>query len=364
MARKQYKKRKDGGYSTRVSTGKYDENGKAIVVNVWGKTRAELEAKVTQIKAEVLKGTYTTGGSLTFGAYARKWLEVEKAGLSEKSRRKYKNAIDHLAEIHNLKLKDITRQDIVACINAQDGHPDSQRMIRLTARAILDAAIEDGLIYRNAATKIKLARHKPKEKRPLTDYERRAIDRIAWEPQEQIMVVLLRYFGLRFGEIGGLMKSDIDFRHDCVHVRRAVTYTKGQTVIKDPKSAAGVRSVDAPEGVLNRLKGPMKQIPGLYLFSGSDGAPLSQWALRHIWEGIYVKINTYSNGMEKLEPIKLTPHVFRHSYATDLYYAGVDVKTAQRLLGHSSVSVTLGIYTHLTDKGDTKEKLKALTAAI
>ena len=361
MAKKQYKRRKDGGYSTRVSTGKYDDNGKAIVVNVWAKSKSELESKVIQVKADLMKGTYAATAP-TFGAYADKWLELEKAGLAEKTKLKYKNAIKYLSAIRNTRLKDVTRQDIVACINAQEGHPDTQRMIRLTARAVLDAAIEDGIIFRNVAAKIKLAKHKPKEKRTLTDYERRAVDRIQWAPEELIMIILLRYFGLRFGEIGGLMKNDIDFRRDCVHVRRAVTYTKGQTIIKEPKSSAGNRAVDAPQGVLARLRPSVREISSLYLFADNGGSPLSQWALRNIWEGIYKKINDYSGGREQAEPIKLTPHVFRHSYATDLYYAGVDVKTAQRLLGHSSVSVTLGIYTHLTGQGDTKKKLNTLAA--
>ena len=360
----QYKKRKDGRYATRVSTGKYDQDGKAIVINLSARTQAELRAKVAEAKANVIKGTYNANTVITFGAYADKWLEVEKAGLSLKARRKYKNAIDHMESIREIRLKDITRQDIMTCINEQEGHPDSQRMIRLTARAILDAAIEDCIIYRNVAAKIKLPKHKPQEKRPLTAYEKEAVARIKWEPQELLMVYLLRYFGLRLGEVAGLMKNDIDFKADCVHVRRAVTYAKGETIIKDTKSAAGRRSVDAPEGVLRRLKPALNKIPGIYLFADADGAPLSQYALRHIWDGAYEKINTFSGGREMLEPVKLTPHVFRHSYATDLYYAGVDVKDAQRLLGHSSVSVTLGIYTHLTGKSDTREKLKSLVAVL
>lgn len=45
----------------------------------------------------------------------------------------------------------------------------------------------------------------------------------------------------------------------------------------------------------------------------------------------------------------LTPHIFRHNYATMLYYSGVNLKEAQRLLGHSSIKITLEIYTHLAE---------------
>lgn len=53
--------------------------------------------------------------------------------------------------------------------------------------------------------------------------------------------------------------------------------------------------------------------------------------------------------------IAFTPHIFRHTYATNLYYAGIDVKKCQYLLGHSSIEMTLKIYTHLDSKRSDKE---------
>ena len=60
----------------------------------------------------------------------------------------------------------------------------------------------------------------------------------------------------------------------------------------------------------------------------------------------------------------ITPHIFRHTYATMLYNAGVDIKTAQYLLGHATIQMTLDIYTHLQE-GKEKvaiEKLNTLLA--
>ena len=51
----------------------------------------------------------------------------------------------------------------------------------------------------------------------------------------------------------------------------------------------------------------------------------------------------------------LTPHMFRHTYATIVYNAGVDVKSAQRFLGHADINVTLKIYTHLSEQKEHEE---------
>lgn len=63
-----------------------------------------------------------------------------------------------------------------------------------------------------------------------------------------------------------------------------------------------------------------------------------------------------------LKDSDVTPHIFRHTYATNLYYGGVDIKTAQYLLGHSSIQVTMDIYTHLDNSGikSAAEKLENL----
>lgn len=360
-----YKKRKDGRYATRVATGRYDAEGKPIVVNLSAKTQAELREKVSQTKADISRGVYASDGGKTFGAYADAWLRLEKSGLTPIAKKKYRLTVEtYLASLRPLRLSEIVRQDILECIAAQEGHPANQLTVKQVSRAILESAIEDGLIVKNVAAKIKLPPRRTPEKRPLTKAEKEACEKIDWEPRELVLITLLRYFGLRSGEIHGLMKNDIDFKKDCVHVRRAVTYDKSQPIIKEPKTAAGRRDVDAPEGVLSRLKPALAKLPGVYLFGDSDGHLMTHGQFRVVWWRCLRKIDAYTGGREKLEAIPLTPHVFRHSYATDLYYAGIDVKDAQRLLGHSSIKVTLEIYTHLTGRSDTKTRLKSLVVIL
>ena len=73
-----------------------------------------------------------------------------------------------------------------------------------------------------------------------------------------------------------------------------------------------------------------------------------------MWKQIIRKMNSVS----KIPINEITAHHLRHTYATDLFYAGVDIKTCQYLLGHSSIKTTLDIYTHLdSDPANVAKKI-------
>lgn len=75
---------------------------------------------------------------------------------------------------------------------------------------------------------------------------------------------------------------------------------------------------------------------GLHVVPCVDGRIITRIGFRRLWEGIVKDL-----------PFPLHPHQLRHSYATNLYRAGIDLKTAQYLLGHSTTQMTANIYTHM-----------------
>ena len=77
---------------------------------------------------------------------------------------------------------------------------------------------------------------------------------------------------------------------------------------------------------------------------------MSKSSFRKFWDRIIAKTKIYADSTKKSIGDDVTPHIFRHTYATNLYHAGIDIKTAQYLLGHSSIQVTLDIYTHLENE--------------
>jgi integrase len=118
----------------------------------------------------------------------------------------------------------------------------------------------------------------------------------------------------------------------------------------------------------------INDINTIYLFTNENGHLMSESQYRKLWQGIHNKINLQMGGTVSKRTRKgtlkgidaiigLTPHTFRHNYATMLYYAGIDVKEAQKLLGHANIKVTLEIYTHLDEeKSNVSDKLNSFIA--
>ena len=357
----QYKKRPDGRYGTKINTGKYDAQGRPIRVTIYAKTIPELKNRISEAKTDINRGTYANDGGMTFGKYAESWLKQKEIDTERKTYLKYEVTVrKKLSALSGIRLKDIARQDIMDVINSEDGHPDNQRMIRLVAHAVLEAALDDGLIYKNVAGKIRLKKHTPAEKRPLTSLEIKALKTCDFEPAEKMFVQLLYSTGIRRGEALGLMKSDFDFSAGTVHIQRSVDHSGGTASIKSPKTPSSNRYVTVPGGVLQDLLSYFKQIPGLYVFPAQNGNVMSSATFKRFWKHIYDKINKATGGAEEFEAVRLSPHIFRHNYCTELYRRGVDAKTAQALMGHSSITVTLGIYTHLAahDHSTAADKMK------
>lgn len=357
-----YTKRKDGRFYTQVNTGKYDDAGKAIRIPVYAHSSRELERKVAEIKTDLGRGTYANDKGKTFGVYAQEWYRAYKKGnVSDSTANDYLNILkNHLNLLNDLRLKDITKTDVQTQINAAKSQ-EIKRRIALTVKQILECAIDDGYLYRNPARSIKLPTVQHKERRPLTSAEKAAIKKCQFTPMEATFVNISFGCGLRRGETLALMKNDIDFNTHQIYVRHSVSFVNSIPVIKEPKTKGSIRSVDAPEWLIEALKPYCEELDGLYLFHGQNGAIISLSTYRRMWKRILMKINSALGGNDNLILTDITPHIFRHNYATMLYQAGVDAKEAQRLLGHSSIRITLEIYTHLSEGAqNTREKINRI----
>jgi len=347
-----YKKRPDGRYYTLIDIG-HDETGKRLRKGFYAPTIRELEAKISDFKSLMNKGIIITDSNTTLAEWAEKWLHAYRRGGAYNTQEHYrlsveKHIIPHpIAQIPMGKIKPIDLQSMVNDVLA-DGHIRTAQILVMTLKQVFAQAVDNEIIYADPAAHLKKPTYKAPQKRPLTDAENKAIDKADLSPKERAFVYLGKYAGLRRGEILALSKRDFNLKKGTLDINKAVVFQKNTGVIKPmPKSEAGFRTIEMPDILKTFICDYLVTIDTA-LFLTEAGCVCSRQSFRKMWESIIDKLNTAAGSTDKIKAIiGLTPHILRHDYATSLYYAGVDIKKAQYLLGHSDIKMTLEIYTHL-----------------
>lgn len=245
------------------------------------------------------------------------------------------------------------------------------KLVSLTIKQLLNQAVDNELIYKNVANNISVPKYEAPEKRSLTPAELKLFEDAELTEKERAFIAVIRYCGLRRGEALALTQNDFDFVNNILHVSKSVAYIDGKPQIKEPKTKAGIRDVPMPNKLRNIILAYAKNLDGIYLFPSSTSYIMTKSSFRRFWEDILDRVNACAGGFgyktrdkdqKKLILINqnndITPHIFRHTYASDLYAAGVDLKTAQTYLGHSSISMTINICKRLNKKTKQENKQK------
>lgn len=361
-----YKKRPDGRYATSAIIG-YDEKGKPKRKVIYGRTIMELDKKVADFKSLQNKGIVIDDGGMTVQQWSEKWLELYKADKAYNTYMMYKRTVDnHITpNLGTIRLSALKKHQIQELLNniVQCGHQRTAELVKLTLHQIIQQAIIEEYIYKDVTVGLSLPKKEKSEKRALTDAEKALIQKADLTPKERAFIDLLYYTGVRRGEALALMVSDIDFVNKKVKINKnLVMKDKTSEIKQSPKTEAGNREIPMPDKLFHSLKKYASSITSLYLFTMQNGELMTSSSFRRFWDNILDKLNIAAGGEKytrtdlqkdkEQKPIRLiandiTPHMFRHTYATNLYYAGIDIKTAQMLLGHSSIQMTMDVYTHL-----------------
>ena len=176
------------------------------------------------------------------------------------------------------------------------------------------------------------------------------------------LVHLMSYTGLRQGEALALKWSDIDFENKKITVNKTAARIKEKQTLQTPKTKNSKRVISIDPTTLSILKSWKKDQIKIYFkngkhFEGDDNFIFTNQ--RAEWVHIHNFIPYFKRFVtdHKLKPI--TPHGLRHTHASLLFSAGVEPKNISDRLGHSTVQITLDLYTHITEeqRTDTVEKL-------
>lgn len=183
-------------------------------------------------------------------------------------------------------------------------------------------------------------------------------------------IFILFKTGLRISEFVGLTIGNIDFENSRIIVDHQLQRTRNmEYVIEDPKTGCGTRMVPmTPEvkecfaRILANRKPPKVEpvVQGYsgFLFLDKNGRPMV--ALH--WEKYFQHICAKYNSIYKVQMPKITPHVCRHTFCSNMAKSGMNPKTLQYIMGHSEIGVTLNTYTHLGFE-DARAEMLGLNAA-
>lgn len=354
-------------------------NGQRKYKHIYAHSKKELKEKELQVRMQLKKGIDVQKINNTFEQCAEHWLKSKKNKISSGRWESYKYNIRHLEPLRHIpiaKIRPYDLQEIIDALTAKNPNTrkpmakKSLRAVKSVAKQIFDFAIENRLIDYNPAVNIYIPTDAPEATgRALDEQEQQWI--IDTPHRCQTSALIMMYAGLRRGELIPLMWSDIDFENKTIDINKTVSTVNGHFVLRPykGKSANAIRTVSIPAQLANHLKNTKKE--GLYLSCNAKGGMHTPMSWRRMWESYLIDLNLkYGTNPQKskfapqknqLTIPKIKPHWLRHTYATNLYFAGVDVMTAKELLGHADITTTLNIYTHLDKKHKNKSVHKLET---
>lgn len=167
-------------------------------------------------------------------------------------------------------------------------------------------------------------------------------------------IYILFYTGLRISEFVGLTIKDVDLKAKKLTIDHQLQRKRNmEYIIESPKTEAGNRVIPISDDVCaafqriiaNRPKPKVEpMIAGRvgFLYLDKNGQPMV--ALH--WEKYFQHICEKYNSIYRVPIPKVSPHVCRHTYCSNMAHAGMNPKTLQYLMGHSDISVTLNTYAH------------------
>lgn len=370
------RQRPNGSYEYRWT----DKIGKRH--SIYAVSLKELREKESKVTLDAIDGIQVSSNSLTINDWYAKWKSLKK-GLKENTFQNYQYMYNQYVSgtFGKMKLKQVKRSDVKKFYN--DLHEKTGLKVRtiesvhIVVYQVFELAVNDDVIRYNPCEKalkeLKNAFPEVEKKKGLTIEEESTFLRFVesnnrysrWYP---VLVTLFRT-GMRIGECMALTWEDIDFEAKTIRICKTLEYFKlvdehtHTKEIHTPKTVAGIRYIPMlpeviaaleEEKALQKLIGVecIETINGVtdFVFLNRYGKTLCRESINRTIHRIVRECNMAVE-LKQFDGVllpKFSCHSTRHTFATRLNEAGINLKAAQSMLGHVDVSTTLNIYTDST----------------
>lgn len=366
-------RRKDGRLMGRVQV-----DGERI--SVYGKSVKEIQEQMEELKYKMKHGIHCRPKEIRVNEWFNTWIDEYKS-IQCKSQtilfyqNTYKRYIRDVIGCRKITdIKPVMLQKIINTLYRENFSVTTIKSVQTLLNGMFSQALKDGMIVINPAMNLTLPRFrdkKPKERRVMSQEETAIFLNYAENSVYYDYYRLALCTGMRINEALGLQWNDIDWKRKTICIRGGLVYESGKGIKKDtPKTLAGTREIpmiDSSEQLLKdlwkkdaekrlMLGNVLKERKGIenLVLSGVFGGSIYDTNVRKDIDRIVKHINDDGIAFEHI-----TPHTFRHTFATRGLEAGISLKVMQTILGHSSLAMTADLYSHVLPdtKADEMKKL-------
>jgi len=344
-------------YATHITT----PTGARVYVSA--STKGDLANKILEKKLEMRAGV-DIATDMNFRTYAELWLKTHKAGrIRPTSFAAIRYTFDQyiLPFFGDMTLRAIRPMHVQLFLGSVSHYSQStQEKCFRNFRSVMASAADDGLIVKSPVRDDDhITANPPEETEPLTDEQARALLTSLEGTRAYTFCLLALSTGMRRGEILGLMWEDVDWAHNLIHVRHNKAFplrANEAPVTEFPKTEAGRRDLPMGRLLAEHLTAEKTKSTSDYVVSMTDGRSLTMSSFRALWKCVELRVGRLG--------FTCHPHQLRHTYITQLFEAGLDLKQGQHLAGHSTPEMTMRVYTHYRAKQRAEETQQQVIGAL
>lgn len=355
---------KDGRYTARFTNRKGERKQKYF------KKLQECRKWIADAQFNDEHGYINANSDMTVNAWFDYWIsEIKSGNIRESTRRttteRYENAIKPIiGDMIVADVKPLHCQKVLSDMASKNRNGTIGKS-RAVMHDLFESAVENGMIAKNPVAKSVKAKSEidDKEVNVLGVQEQKDFESVLGDGVMDHVFRFALQTGMRSGELCGLKWSDIDFDSGLINLSRTLVNIKGMGLVEQqPKTKNGYRTVPLTEKAKDILQRQKERILNQtrismqyhdYVFLSKNGTPM--------WR---TNLNTRLYHIcKRYDFPHISMHCLRHTFATRCIESGMNPKILQKILGHSTISMTMDLYVHATEEAKIEE-MKAVEKSL
>jgi integrase len=299
-------------------------------------TKRDAQRELNRVLGEIATGDYVAPAKMTLAQFYTHWLKGIKDSVKPRTHQWYGDmlrihVLPHLGELKLSEIMPLHIQEMYASLSESELSQSTVAGIHRALRAALNQAVKWGLLQRNPTDRVGAPRTDKRDMAILNPDQANALLEAAKHTGRRTLFLTALVTGMRKGELLALRWEDIDFDRCTI----SITGSLGQDRQRASTKTARGRRIPVPGQLIDELD----RLPRLceYVWCTPTGRPVSPRNLDR----------QFKNLLAKAELPDIRFHDLRHTHASLLLAAGVHPKVVQERLGHSSIAMTIDLYSHL-----------------